>query len=73
MRQPLAILLLGLVTGPWLVTGRSLKQDTPELLGLNRGTKSVRVMTFGDSITEGWIQTRWVKTPWDPWVRCKAK
>lgn len=36
------------------------------LLGLDRNNKQLRVLAHGDSITEGWINTLWVKTPWTP-------
>lgn len=46
-------------------------QQRPKLLGLDRNTKSVRVLAFGDSLTEGWIHSRWTKIPWTPLVQQK--
>lgn len=36
------------------------------LLGLDRTNKQLRVLAHGDSITEGWINTLWIKMPWTP-------
>lgn len=36
------------------------------LLGLDKANKQLRVLAHGDSITEGWINTAWIKVPWTP-------
>jgi hypothetical protein len=42
-------------------------------LGLDRQNKNVRVLAFGDSITEGWINSRYTKMPWSPAVQHKLQ
>lgn len=39
------------------------------LLGLDTSNKQLRVLAHGDSITEGWINTLWVKMPWTPKIQ----
>lgn len=48
--------------------GRQLlgKQAAHALLGLDKANKQLRVLAHGDSITEGWINTAWIKVPWTP-------
>jgi len=41
-------------------------QSAKALLGLDRNNKQLRVLAHGDSITEGWINTAWIKMPWTP-------
>lgn len=41
-------------------------KSTKALLGLDRSNKQLRVLAHGDSITEGWINTAWIKMPWTP-------
>lgn len=40
--------------------------STKALLGLDKNDKQLRVLAHGDSITEGWINTAWIKMPWTP-------
>lgn len=40
---------------------RHILQAARPLLGLDRENKNLRVLAFGDSITEGWIHSAWAK------------
>lgn len=44
--------------------------ESRPLLGLDRQNKNLRVLAFGDSITEGWIQTAWTKVSFLTNVGC---
>lgn len=48
---------------------RKLQQSSQPLLGLDTKDKKVRVLAFGDSITEGWINSAYIKVPWSPKVQ----
>eukprot|EP00879_Flechtneria_rotunda_P011773 GHRR01012298.1.p1 GENE.GHRR01012298.1~~GHRR01012298.1.p1 ORF type:complete len:229 (+),score=66.60 GHRR01012298.1:89-775(+) len=52
---------------------RQLQQARRNILGLDAKDKDVRILAFGDSITEGWVNTAWVKTPWTPIVQQKLQ
>jgi lysophospholipase L1-like esterase len=43
------------------------------LLGLDTQSKALRVLAFGDSITEGWIHTSRRKVPWTPAVQTQLQ
>jgi hypothetical protein len=51
---------------PQVHVGRQLLRAQSSLLGLDKANKQLRVLAHGDSITEGWINTAWIKTPWTP-------
>jgi hypothetical protein len=36
-------------------------------------TKQLRILAFGDSTTEGWIQTAWKKTPFTPQLEARLR
>ncbi|KAF6258256.1 SGNH hydrolase-type esterase domain-containing protein [Scenedesmus sp. NREL 46B-D3] len=52
---------------------RHILQAARPLLGLDRENKNLRVLAFGDSITEGWIHSAWAKVPWSPRVEQKLQ
>lgn len=52
-RQHRGLLAVAASTGP--------RQAAKPLLGLDRANKKLRVLAFGDSITEGWINSAYTK------------
>lgn len=48
-------------------------QAVQPLLGLDTKNKKLRVLAFGDSITEGWINSTQTKVPWSPQVQQKLQ
>lgn len=44
-----------------------------KLLGLDRQNKKLRVLAHGDSITEGWVDSAEIKTPWTPRMQEQLK
>jgi lysophospholipase L1-like esterase len=44
---------------------RQILQASKPLLGLDRANKKLRVLAFGDSITEGWINSAYTKVRGD--------
>jgi long-subunit fatty acid transport protein len=61
----LLLLLLGAAASVSASSGRQLLAKHA-LLGLDKANKQLRVLAHGDSITEGWINTAWIKVPWTP-------
>lgn len=64
-RQHRGLLAVSAYTGP--------RQAAKPLLGLDRANKKLRVLAFGDSITEGWINSAYTKVPWSPRVQEKLQ
>lgn len=48
-------------------------QTLQPLLGRDTKNKKLRVLAFGDSITEGWINSLQTKVPWTPQVQQKLQ
>jgi hypothetical protein len=52
---------------------RRILQAPRPLLGLDRANRKLRVLAFGDSITEGWIHSAWTKVSWVQCTTAAAK
>ena len=66
MRVYVALCTLGLLL-PWATATRGLNDSNPPEQDTNK--KDLRIIAFGDSLTEGWIASTKSRAPWSPLVQ----